>query len=360
MNRCTGFFWNVERLFDVDGGPIARSLGATKANSWNRKTYDAKLRNVCAVLGRMTADGPIAFGAFCEIETKRIVDDIRERMAWTDMENLDDHTRDQGLDGCDVALLYSRNVFRAEPVSVRSFSLNNQFETRDILAVELALRPSGQSVHLFVVHWPSRVIAEGEALRLAHAYFLKNLIDRVLQFRREDLVTPAGQVRMPKAAAVEDRWATPVLALGDFNDEPFDRSIRDALDTNRSKATVARNANLTKAALTQARTYLRRQVKLFNPTWSLLDPAEPTGTYYRDGIWRVYDQVLASHGALVPASRFRLDPDSVQAFRESPIEADGIEIKVLSRNGLPNSFSVQTLQGASDHLPLRFVVEVNE
>lgn len=350
-----GIFWNVERFFDLTGGPVARSLGATAANNWNRQTYKAKLKNIAAVLSEAVEGREVGFLALAEVETNRVANDIVEELGWNDFVNPDDLDPNPDLDGNDVALLFSKKLFAPEAIQKVSVTLSNRFATRDLLYCRLKLVEGGDEVIMVVVHWPSRVISEGETLRTAHAFYLQRLIQQFIQFPRSDLINREGEIAMPPEDALKSRWNIPVIAVGDFNDEPYDRSVRYALRSYQDSKPVLRGSNLSRKDVEQIETYLNNTIKLFNPCWDLIGAGErPRGTYYRDASWRIYDQVLFSHGFLKPSSPLRYRHGSVEVFRKKEITYKGTAVEMATRSGLPRSFSLTEHTGASDHFPLLF------
>ncbi len=79
----------------------------------------------------------------------------------------------------------------------------------------------------------------------------------------------------------------------------------------------------------------------------------------RRGSWRVYDQVLVSHGALDPGAALRMEVGSLRTFREREVaDASGHRVRVLRRAGSPCAFTTANGTGVSDHIPLLFEVAV--
>ena len=84
----------------------------------------------------------------------------------------------------------------------------------------------------------------------------------------------------------------------------------------------------------------------YNPMWGHFGDRTPgpPGTIYHGGgvatpFWNIYDQVL-------------LRPSLMHALQELRIlESDGVE-SLLTENGTPNA------QLASDHLPIKFVLDI--
>ena len=109
----------------------------------------------------------------------------------------------------------------------------------------------------------------------------------------------------------DDRVA--VIAMGDFNDEPFSRSIaKHALSMNEPKKVVrARNA------------------KFYNLMWPLLPSGR--GTHYYGSYGSILDQMMVSKGFLVKDARLSIKPNSIK------IE----EIPAMTRRG--NQYDLEDL-----------------
>lgn len=357
-DNYTGIFWNLERFFDWQRGRVARSLCAISNTAWTHEAYDAKLKAVIAVLSSALEGRNVAFIALAEVETDRIVEDIRQALGLDTLMNLDSFSAKRDLDGNDVALLYSNALFDEKPIAQTSITLNNQYATRDLLYCRLGLRVGGEMV-LAAVHWPSRLILEGSVLRLAHAYYLRHLVQRWLQYSIENLVSDGGEVVMPPPGKLRDRWNTPILIAGDFNDEPWDESVRTALRTFRDSETVLQASKLTDSDCADLRHYLANKPRLYNPCWQMLNTIDgPSGTFYREGSFRLYDQVILSHSLIAPDARIRFIPRSVRPFARSPVFYKSSKVELLTRAGFPRGFSATDLTGVSDHLPLLFDLAV--
>lgn len=128
------------------------------------------------------------------------------------------------------------------------------------------------ALNLFVVHWPSRRLQPEEADKRGNiAQSLRRAIDDLLE---EDSLSK-------------------VVILGDFNDEPFNRSISYYLMATRDVAMAVKFPRL-----------------LYNPFWRHLSsryavntaPSAGLGSYYysSDKIhrWRVFDQMIFSSSFL--------------------------------------------------------------
>jgi endonuclease/exonuclease/phosphatase family metal-dependent hydrolase len=352
-------FWNVQRFFEPNGGPIARALGAS-SKDWTEADYEAKLTNIATCLKEMTSDEQPALLAFAEVETVKILQDLRSKLGWNELVCVDEEAEAPEIDGLDVALLYNQEIFEKQPLIAQSLAINNSYNTRDLLRVRLQLKSAAIPVEVVVCHWPSRVITEGRFLRIAHSFYLRNLIQSFLQFSKAELLRPDGTVAMPAPEKLVSRWNTPCFIMGDFNDEPYDESVRNALNSSRHLRASLFRISLTGKALEEPDNYLSENFTLHNPCWSLrfTDNQELGGTYYRSPEWRTYDQVIVSHGALLEESPFRLIENSVKIPRLADLQVDNRLIQMKTRTGLPNPFESDDFEGVSDHFPLLYEVEI--
>lgn len=151
------------------------------------------------------------------------------------------------------------------------------YETRLIEGVKrrLAVRliaelPAGSILNLFIAHWPSRLyFPEGSQERDQIASFLRAKIEELFEADAD----------------------SKVVVVGDFNDDPFSRSISRGLMATKELVRVSRNKRL-----------------LYNPFWrKLVHTSEvfrgggvppDSGTYYyangRVNRWHIFDQMLFS------------------------------------------------------------------
>jgi hypothetical protein len=137
-----------------------------------------------------------------------------------------------------------------------------------------------------------------------------------------------------------------VIALGDFNDDPFDRSVSAHAVALRERGDVLRADS----------------AKLYNLAWRYLtqdvidhegNPRTLDGTLYHDGDGAVFDQILVSPGLLSGKSGLKVldDTAKIEAFPEM------VDHRVSfgpRRFGLPkgNAAKNVTEDGFSDHFPV--------
>jgi endonuclease/exonuclease/phosphatase family metal-dependent hydrolase len=139
--------------------------------------------------------------------------------------------------------------------------------------------------------------------------------------------------------AEEDTGITRTILVGDLNMNPFDRGVLGSRGLH---------AVMTKEIATrESRTSAGEDFPFFyNPMWGHFGdttPGPPGTIYYGSGVatpfWSIYDQVL-------------LRPSLMHSLQELRIlDSDGTD-SLLTERGIPNA------QSASDHLPIKFVLDM--
>jgi endonuclease/exonuclease/phosphatase family metal-dependent hydrolase len=133
-----------------------------------------------------------------------------------------------------------------------------------------------------------------------------------------------------------------IIVMGDFNDEPFNRSIQEYLFAIRNRDRVQARKNSTKS-----RPYL------YNLTWSLMDGTAP-GTYYfgkNPSGWNMLDQIMVSKGILVGNSGLEVDEKSIKIFRPKRIK-EGSKPKPYRKR------KNKWVKGFSDHFPITALIKI--
>lgn len=197
-------FWNLENLFDIknDAGNDD-DFTPEGAMVWTRNRYNRKLQNLSRVMDSIHAD---LFGV-CEVENKQVMLDLSGVLRKSGLHYEVIHFESPDERGIDAGLFYNKSVFRvisAAPVEVQ---LPENDKTRDILYVMLLHLATGDSLHVFVNHWPSRRGGESgsDVKRAAAAETLKKYMIARNLYQRKSLI------------------------MGDFNDGPDDSSINQVL-----------------------------------------------------------------------------------------------------------------------------------
>lgn len=231
-------FYNLENLFDTIDGPNddAEFLPAAE-NRWNTERYQNKLRNMAKVIDSIAPD----ILGVVEVENAFVLEDLRKHcvgMNFFDTSKDGDKDRDaMGTDfeiihrespdarGIDVALIYNRKKFYQTGVYMTPVTLADGYKTRDIMRVHLVERLTGDSMAIFVNHWPSR---RGGAASAASRMAAAAALSQTLQ---NNPSIPAN-----------------FLIMGDFNDDPEDVSITEGLQAGDAFHSIVNLAFLARQA----------------------------------------------------------------------------------------------------------------
>lgn len=149
---------NCENLFDYldDEGKDDAEYLPEATRHWTKKRYWRKLNNIAQELLSCSDEGIPDLIALCECENDSVLRDLTKRSLLRNAGYEYLMTSSPDLRGIDVALLYSPFSFapiRSYPIRVTP--IDGMRPTRDILYACGEI-PSGDTLHVFVVHFPSR------------------------------------------------------------------------------------------------------------------------------------------------------------------------------------------------------------
>ena len=126
----------------------------------------------------------------------------------------------------------------------------------------------------------------------------------------------------------------PVLLLGDFNDEPYSRSMQEYLLGSRDAGRVRRS----------------RIPRMLNLMWPLMSGPNP-GTFRFRSEWHLLDNFLVTKGMLRNSSPVRVRAESASIFRPGALQGSAGRPR---RFGRPSRRLDQN--GFSDHFPITLVI----
>tara|TARA_B100000497_G_scaffold63797_1_gene72104 strand:- start:67 stop:1107 length:1041 start_codon:yes stop_codon:yes gene_type:complete len=314
-------FYNVENLFDTIDDPKTFDDDRTPEgrDKWTEDIYLQKSKNIARVLSEIGKDivgtSPSIIG-LCEIENKKVLIDLINNEELKNEGYGIAHFDSPDERGVDVGLLFKTNRFT--PIFTKAYSLylkrdNGETDfTRDHLLVSGYL--DNELIHFIVNHWPSRSGGRmrSEKGRILASQLNKKIIDSIL-------------ITDPKSK---------IINMGDFNDNPTDKSIKPILKTNGNKSKVKNN-------------------ELFNPTEKLYKKG--FGSYNYRGKWDMLDQFMISSQLLNNSGHFFLKAGVFN--KKYLINQDG------KYEGYPfRSFAGgRFLGGFSDHFPIYMLIakEIN-
>ncbi len=299
-------FYNLENLFDTVDDPdtIDEEFLPNGANNWTEERYAIKQANMAKVISGFAPD-ILGVG---EIENRKVLEDLIAQPALAPKRYQIIHFDMTDARGVDVGLLYRPAVFK--PFDIRRLVIKDpadpRFKTRDILWVKGLFL--GDTLHVAVNHWPSRLGGK-EDKRLVAAKTLRNAVDSVLA------INPLANIVM----------------LGDFNDDPNNRSVKKVLLANDD----AKKKN------------------------TLINTSEPTfkkgyGTLAYNGAWNLFDQIIIS-SALTDQAAVDYLPESFTVYAQRFMLEDTGKYRGMPRRTFRGG--VFDPQGYSDHFPVYIVLK---
>lgn len=324
-------WWNLENLFDEEDAlalgrrteKVARTI-AGDIEGWTPALRDRKVAQLASVIATMNAGrGPDLLGV-CEVENRFVVQllvDAVNALLPTPRDYRIVHADTDDDRGIDVAFIYDDTLLEVpspEDEWVFFHVVMRRNATREIVQVNFRTRsPAARVWAVFGNHWPSRSGGQFESAgyRAIAGETLSFFHERVLELHGED---------------------TPVLALGDFNDEPFDPSlVLHALSTRqRAKVTGSRERPL---------------------LWNLMWPTAgiPDGTFYFDNQPNVLDQVLVNKAMAVDDAAMRVEATTAQILKPPAMVSGGVYPKAKPFGGMGKPVDED---GFSDHFPITVTV----
>lgn len=244
--------YNLENLFDTKADPSINDQDFTPDGklNWTDERYEKKLKHLADAISWTGSELPILIGME-EVENRQVVEDLAGTLPLNGYSVIHYESPDER--GIDVALLVREayaQVLVQEPLTVTI----PDDRTRDVLYVELGLA-KGEKLHVFVGHWPSRREGQekSEPKRMAAASVIRKKVDDIL------------------AADANAQ----ILIMGDFNDSPTDRSVKEGLGAACDRSATADLFDL-----------------------MCIDTPPGQGSYNYQGDWSYLDQMIVSRAFL--------------------------------------------------------------
>lgn len=261
-------FYNLENLFDIEDDPLTFDDDRTPGGKdvWTMEKYQDKLKNMAKVIseiGTETAQSPPAVIGLCELENRKVLEDLIAQPALKRFRYQIIHYDSPDRRGIDVALLYQKDVFSPSNSQSRRLLIydlkdpTTRVFTRDQLVVSGLFE--GEEMHFIVNHWPSRSGGEARSSKKREQAALLNryIIDSL------HYIDPYAKI----------------ITMGDFNDDPTNKSIKKVLLAKGKKEETGFQ-------------------ELYNPMESL--NKKGIGTLaWRDG-WNLFDQIIFTKPFLEP------------------------------------------------------------
>ena len=261
---CIVAFYNLENLYDTINNQMVDDDEFTPsgAKKYTGEVYLDKLTKLATVLSQIGTDiskaGPALIG-LAEVENDTVMNDLVHHPLLRHRHYQLIHYNSQDPRGVDVALLYDPKYFipeKAEKLFVQlPRNSKEAFYTRDILYVKGQL--AGETVHVYVNHWPSRRGGEDRSVPARGA--------------------AASVCRKHVSGIIEKEKDAKIIIMGDLNDNPDNPSITKILQAKRNRSEV-------------------KPGELFNPWAELYEKG--IGTLANRDNWGLFDQIIISHAWL--------------------------------------------------------------
>lgn len=301
-------FYNVENLFDTLDNPITRDEEFTPVgkNKWNTEKYFKKLDNISKVIASVPGKYPDFIG-FCEVENKIVLEDlVHHKNIKKARYSIIHHESPDGR-GIDLAVLYKKNEFR--PLFVKNYPNvypgSEDYPSRDIMYVK-GLTKRKDTLHLFINHWSSRSggQSESEPKRIYAAKIVRQLVDSIL------IVNAHAKL----------------VVMGDFNDEPSNASLNEAL---------------------RARKEIEKEGDLLNLMFAKNE--EGKGSYLYRNNWNMLDNIIVSKALLNGSEGINLIENTAYIFNPEFICYKNNQGQLGPNRTLAGS---RYFGGYSDHFPV--------
>jgi len=253
-------FYNLENYYDTINNPVVddEEFLPNSARQYNTHVYLDKIERLSSVISQMgteiNPDGVAMIGV-AEIENDTVLNDLVHSAKLKDRKLKFVHYDSPDRRGVDVGLLYNPkylSVISSAPLFVQlPGGSKDSYFTRDVLYVKGIL--DGDTVHIFVNHWPSRSGGEERSIpaRAAAAGVVKKRVDSLMAINA----------------------SSKILIMGDLNDDPISPSLTKVLGAKGKMKEVKSN-------------------DIFNPWVDFYKNGIGTSPY--QDAWGLFDQVLCS------------------------------------------------------------------
>jgi predicted extracellular nuclease len=314
----TVMFYNVENLFDISDDSLTsdEEFLPQSSKKWDSEKYNKKLNDLARVISSVNDKELPALIGLAEVENKKVLEDLAVSSKLKKGKYGIAHFNSKDERGIDVALLYSSEEIelldsKAIPVS---FGKDIKDATRDILLVKCRIK-GDRIINVFVNHWPSRspTQEESEMKRVMAALALRREVDNILNIDNE----------------------AAILIMGDFNDEPTNRSVFQILNATDKR----KNPNYR---------------DLYNLMYEGHNINGEGSITYRDA-WQMFDQIIVSQSLLIKEGGYYATYSDGKVFKngEVMIKDPATGAMVINRTYGGDKY----LGGVSDHLPVYVILK---
>ena len=321
-------FYNVENLFDTNDDPNKddKDFLPDGFMNWTTRKYKKKLRNIASVITAVGGMQSPALVGLCEVENDSVITDLINHSPLRSQGYKYVMTDSPDIRGINVALLYQRNQFKLIDYTEYEieFSEKNRRPTRNILHAT-GLTISKDTIDVFVCHYPSRSGGqiETEPARIESSEVLRKKIDSL--FTKRNIAN--------------------IIIMGDFNDNPEDKSI--------SKILRAYSADkLSQGGFSDIDT----DKELFN-LFNRNKINKEKGTYNYQGKWYINDHIIVSGNLLKTENQISVKNNRAFIYNEDFLLEN--DLKYYGQKPFRTNLGPRYNGGFSDHLPVYMDIIIN-
>lgn len=304
--------YNVENYFDCVDDSLTEDSEYLPMGmrGWNTTKYLKKQTNIARVITAIGGWEAPAIVGLCEIESEKCLFDLTHYSGLKSQKYKFLHHESPDARGVDVALLYQPKLFK--PIHDEAIQINFPFaptsKTRDILFAS-GIIPSGDTLHVFVCHFPSRLGGELESEE--RRVFVANVL----------------RIKLDSIFAADS--SPNIVIMGDFNDYPKNKSTLKGIKA----------LPLTDSISTE---------KLYNLMFEMHSKGK--GSNKHQGEWGALDQLIVSGNLLNKKNAFYTQQEDAHFF-----EADFLlenDKQFLGKQPFRTYVGMKYQDGFSDHLPI--------
>jgi hypothetical protein len=330
--------WNLENMFHPKSGGPRNDF--TPHEGWTLQLYNEKIKRLADVMLKIfkkhgTSSTPFVFG-LTEIENEVVVNDLLKYLPARYKLAKDRTFRHKYFD---TAIIYDSTYF-----SVKKAQYHQVFEKYprgDVVQVDLVSRKSKEVLTVFCCHLKARprnkyytsmyreAVCDNMQTLIWKMHGGDKMLARVNRIKSK--TTP-----VPKSLNLDKN----IVVIGDFNDEPFSKSMMEYLLASYDKSFV----------LNQEDIY---RVFLYNCSWEKLRSAKPGSLYYNKSHhskWSMLDQIVISPALLKKDSKVQYKSGSFKVIQDLTAGKDGKPIRTNDWDD--ETDEVIWLEGYSDHFPV--------
>lgn len=304
--------YNVENYFDCVDDSLTddREFLPGGMRGWNYNKYQTKQAHIAKVITAIGGWEAPALVGMCEVESKKCLVDLTRYSGLKNLRYKFLHHESPDARGIDVALLYQPAQFK--PIHNEAIRINfpnaPNSKTRDILFAS-GIIPTGDTLHVFVCHFPSRLGGELES--------------------EEKRVFVASAVRSKVDSLFAENSHANIVIMGDFNDFPTNKSLQNELNAKPLSDSISTR-------------------NLYNLMHKM--HADGKGTNKHEGDWGALDQMIVSGNLLRQPGPFFTKQSDAHIFNAGFLLEN--DKAFLGQQPFRTYVGFKYQDGFSDHLPV--------